>query len=339
MGPSLTLARRHTHGYAHHGGWRFVLRDIQRLGCEFIPRPQADAGQSGDGRMKVFISWSGPRSKAIATTLYGWLPQVIQAVEPWMSAHDIPQGTWWRNELFTELSKATFAVVCLTPENLAAPWLHFEAGVIARELFQKNTAAVCTYLLGLSHADVKGPLAEFQHTVATEEDTRKLVLDINKLQDKPLKEAVLTTAFNDAWPRLRDAIATVGKQGSSDSIATAKRDPNEMIAEVLERVREIGTRLPTPRRNVRAGPTYVSPTYRLHVTPDGNLWINDEPIAMAPTRKKKKRKKVTAPEKKTKKEDVSTQLPSIVPEPDESYFIPEPDESLYDPDDWPEPPG
>jgi len=207
-----------------------------------------------------------------------------------MSAHDIPQGAWWRNELFAELGKATFAVVCLTPENLAAPWLHFEAGVIARELFQKNTSAVCTYLLGLSHAEVKGPLAAFQHTVASEEDTRKLVSDINRLQDKPLKEAVLATAFNDAWPRLRDVIARVGKQGPSESLATAKRDPNEMIAEVLERVREIGSRLPPPRPRRYQEHLYTSPKYRISVGPDGTLWLDDTSTPPKAVRKNRQTK-------------------------------------------------
>jgi len=39
--------------------------------------------------MKVFISWSGQRSAAVADALRYWLPKVIQALEPWMSADDI----------------------------------------------------------------------------------------------------------------------------------------------------------------------------------------------------------------------------------------------------------
>jgi len=42
--------------------------------------------------MKVFISWSVQRSAAVADALRYWLPKVIQALEPWMSADDIEKG-------------------------------------------------------------------------------------------------------------------------------------------------------------------------------------------------------------------------------------------------------
>ena len=43
--------------------------------------------------MRVFISWSGERSKRVALTLHTWLPDVIQAIEPWMSRRDLGAGT------------------------------------------------------------------------------------------------------------------------------------------------------------------------------------------------------------------------------------------------------
>ena len=39
--------------------------------------------------MKVFISWSGEKSKKIAEVFRDWLPQVIQAIEPFVSFEDI----------------------------------------------------------------------------------------------------------------------------------------------------------------------------------------------------------------------------------------------------------
>jgi hypothetical protein len=35
--------------------------------------------------MKVFLSWSGNRSKMLANTLREWLPLVLHYLEPWVS--------------------------------------------------------------------------------------------------------------------------------------------------------------------------------------------------------------------------------------------------------------
>src|SRR5258707_599889 len=50
--------------------------------------------------MRVFLSWSGERSAAVAAAFPEWLPNVIQAVQPWMSASDIEQGLLIRDVFF-----------------------------------------------------------------------------------------------------------------------------------------------------------------------------------------------------------------------------------------------
>ena len=78
--------------------------------------------------MKIFISWSGPRSKAMAEALKEWLPNVIQAVDPWVSSSDIDAGMRWTPALAEQLQQTQLGILCLTAENLNAPWLLFEAG-------------------------------------------------------------------------------------------------------------------------------------------------------------------------------------------------------------------
>ena len=150
--------------------------------------------------MKVFISWSGQRSKKVAEALRDWIPDVIQAVETWMSASDIEAGTRWAEELSRELNRIRFGIICLTRENLAAPWVLFEAGALSTGL---NKARVCPYLFGIKPANITGPLAQFQVILAQKEDTRKLLIAINKALDKnALTDQRLGKYFDDKWPEL-----------------------------------------------------------------------------------------------------------------------------------------
>jgi TIR domain len=134
---------------------------------------------------RVFISWSKARSKAVAEALYDWLPTVMQNVETWMSTADINKGTKWREVLTGELATANFGIICLTPENLTEPWLLFEAGALSKTAGSR----IWTYLFDLEFTDVKDPLSEFQHTLATREDTLLLVRSISQLAADAVPQA------------------------------------------------------------------------------------------------------------------------------------------------------
>jgi hypothetical protein len=96
--------------------------------------------------MKVFISWSGPRSRHVARALHDWLPDIVQYVEPWMSHEDIQAGARWSPEINDQLSQTKFGIICLTPENQHKPWLAFEAGALAKTV---DDAYVVPYLIDM----------------------------------------------------------------------------------------------------------------------------------------------------------------------------------------------
>src|SRR5882757_9714696 len=80
--------------------------------------------------MRLFISWSKGRSKALAEALAQWLPKVLPFIDPWLSQNDIPSGSTWRETLINELCTTDAGIVCLTPENFKTEWLNFEAGAL-----------------------------------------------------------------------------------------------------------------------------------------------------------------------------------------------------------------
>lgn len=84
--------------------------------------------------MRIFLSWSGDRSKYLAKCFKEWLPNVLQYVEPYMSEKDIKLGERWGKSIEENLRSNDFGLVFVTPENIDAPWINFEAGALSKSL-------------------------------------------------------------------------------------------------------------------------------------------------------------------------------------------------------------
>lgn len=204
----------------------------------------------------VFISWSGERSKIIADALFEWLPTVVQSARPWMSAHSIDKGSRGALEIAKALDGTKVGITCLTPENLNAPWILYEAGCLSKTI--DESTRLCTYLLGgLKNSDIEPPLGQFQHTSPTRGDTRTLVHTINKAVagDDALIEKTLDTVFDRSWAFMQERIAAfpVAVQ------PVKERTTESMLAEILE-----FTRSEMNRRNFERQLSYAmtSPTLR-----------------------------------------------------------------------------
>jgi hypothetical protein len=196
--------------------------------------------------MKIFLSWSGSRSRAVAKALNDWLPRVIQALKPFYSP-EIEKGAKWSGELDDALEGTRFGIVCLTPDCLNSPWIHFESGALSKT----KDAAVWTYLYDLNAGDVPQPLGKFQHTSAERNDTFRLLKSINqRLADsggEPLDEQLLRESFETFWPKLDEQLQqvnelSIAKQSSSTS-HTRQRDERAILNEILELVRNQDRRL------------------------------------------------------------------------------------------------
>jgi hypothetical protein len=145
-------------------------------------------------RLKVFISWAGDRANAIAKGFHEFLPDVVNAVQPFMSGKNIDKGTRWGEVLNGSLQESSCAVVCLTRESVQSIWVAFEAGAISKAAGGTEGARlrIWTYLSGLETKDLQlTPFAEYQSTIATEEETFRLVESINRLSPDPVSAASL----------------------------------------------------------------------------------------------------------------------------------------------------
>lgn len=124
---------------------------------------------------KVFLCWSKDRSKAIAEGWAKLLPEIVSG-KPILST-EFQKGREWSTMLRNDLNEAKTGIIFLTPENVVAPWIHFEAGALATAVANRN-GEVFTYIYGFDPGRLAGPLSAYQSTVATKQDTRRLVHDL-----------------------------------------------------------------------------------------------------------------------------------------------------------------
>jgi hypothetical protein len=156
--------------------------------------------------MKVFLSWSGEASKEAATSLYHWLPTVIQTVKPYMSAENIDKGERWSVDIAKQLEETHFGIICVTPENKEAPWILFEAGALSKSM---DRARVSPLAFGVSASDfTNSPLLQFQFTLFKKDDFRRLLVSINEAapEAEKLQPDILGRSFERGWKELEDDI-------------------------------------------------------------------------------------------------------------------------------------
>jgi hypothetical protein len=177
--------------------------------------------------MKVFLSWSGEKSRVVAEALRDWLPKVVQEVKPFMSAEDIAAGTRWEQRIAHELKDTGFGVLCVTRENQSAPWLNFEAGAIAKQV---DSSRVVPLAVDLTVADLKPPLGHFQAKEMSQSGIFDVLQSINELADAPRPD--LPELLNVWWPHLKPKLEAASSASASEPVRSERELLEELVAMV-----------------------------------------------------------------------------------------------------------
>jgi hypothetical protein len=196
-------------------------------------------------RMKVFLSWSGDQSRAVAEALKGWLPLVLHYINPWVSSQDIKAGARWADAVTEELEGSNFGILCLTKDNQSAPWMLFEAGALSNAI---SAGAVCPYLLDIEIRDLTGPLSQFQAKKTNETSTRELLLAINNSASEPLPEQNLVEISDGLWPKLENKLAEIPE--AKQRTEPQPRPESEILEELVQAVRAMDRRFEGLERTV-----------------------------------------------------------------------------------------
>ena len=180
--------------------------------------------------MKVFISWSGDRSRAIAEELRDWLPTIVQSLEPFISTQDVPVGGRGLNVLASELQDCSFGILCLTQENKQGQWIHFEAGALSKVI---EASRVVPLLLDLKISDLTGPLVQFQAIAIEDRDgVFALIKALAEQSSPPIAESRLQRLFEKFWPELEEKVSQLKVAAASEPKHDA-RSEREILEEIL----------------------------------------------------------------------------------------------------------
>lgn len=183
--------------------------------------------------MKVFIGWSGERSKALAQALHDWIPLVLHNVEPWVSEADIEAGERWGEVVAKELADSNFGIICVTRENVNSPWVLFEAGALAKTM---QGSKVIPLLLDLEIRDITGPLAQFQAKKVEKHGVNEVISSINQTANSVVPEARARELFEALWPKLEREVKAIPKQPTTEKHV---RPQHEILEELVVGVRSL----------------------------------------------------------------------------------------------------
>lgn len=196
--------------------------------------------------MKVFIGWSGERSKAMAQAFHDWIPLILHNVEPWVSEADIEAGERWGEVVAKELADSNFGIICVTRENVNSPWVLFEAGALAKTM---QGSKVIPLLLDLEIRDITGPLAQFQAKKVEKPGVSEVINSINQTANNVVPEARIRELFEALWPKLEKEVKAIPKHSGAEKHV---RPQHEILEELVVSVRSLDSKL---REVTEGGPS------------------------------------------------------------------------------------
>jgi hypothetical protein len=187
--------------------------------------------------VKVFISWSGNRSRVVAEALKTLIKNVLPDVKAWVSSENLAPGVLWSPQILKEIAEASGGILCLTKENMTRPWILFEAGGLAA-LFQGRE--VYPYLLDFSPTELPAPLSLLNASASDLKGTLSVLLAINnqRTDGKKLEEEFIKGVFGRFWPAFAKRLEHARKMTAD--LPALQRDLSQVkadaIASIVKRV-------------------------------------------------------------------------------------------------------
>lgn len=152
-----------------------------------------------------------------------------------MSSEDISKGSVWAQEINANLSTCSVGIVVLTPENLSAPWVLFEAGALFKAFEDR---LICTVLLDID-PPVTGPLGQFQATKLDKDELRHLVVSIDESIDSQFDGTRVLRAFEKFYDDLDTELKLCPAVDHAPDKKNEEQRESEILAELLSSMRSL----------------------------------------------------------------------------------------------------
>lgn len=113
---------------------------------------------------KIFISFARENSKEIAKALKNVLETKVFAgfnLECFVSDLDIASGEDWWIKIRKELKSCKMGILCITKENLNAPWIYYEAGAMVAQNLSVIPLLISCDFQALSSTPIKNQATNF----------------------------------------------------------------------------------------------------------------------------------------------------------------------------------
>lgn len=194
-------------------------------------------------KQTVFISWSKPLSKDVGLALKSWLPNIFDKAEGWVSDADIAAGAQTYSTIAGALSDSVFGIIIVTALNQNEPWLNYEAGALSNK-FAGDQTCVAPLLVDLRKADLTSPLKQYQANDLDQDGVLKVCKAMAPIMGTDI--AAVEKRVGMFWPELGDAVEAAKAESAARDMRpseTPKREPDDILAEVLTTVRDLSRRL------------------------------------------------------------------------------------------------
>lgn len=171
---------------------------------------------------KIFISWSKESAQKVAKGLKKVIEDEIfpgTGLQCFVSKFDIAAGTDWYPTIKDEIKTCDLGILCITNENVAAPWIFYEAGGMAAREVPTIPLLIGCEIRALGDSPLQG-----KQCVDFLDKTEfvKMIEDINARLGELLPSSIVTHMAEVKYDEMKNDLASTLDQLSNIQVFNAK---------------------------------------------------------------------------------------------------------------------